>query len=275
MLDRMIESKTDAPEKFRRGNFLLATLFAVALTLSGAMLYSLYAKPLGTMGEDLELSSIVAPIAAAEPSAAEPPEQQLESVVNTKTATETIRVVNQKAIDESPDVPKEISNVKNQYASRPPAPFKIGAIDSEIASSNSGSSREGSASNIGISANPKQTIINAEDEKEPPKMMPKSSPPQMPKITRQTLGVVNGIARDLPKPVYPPAARAIHASGAVNVQVTINEQGRVVSANAVSGHPLLRPAAEQAARKAVFSPTTLSKIPVQVSGVIVYNFVAQ
>lgn len=86
-------------------------------------------------------------------------------------------------------------------------------------------------------------------------------------------GVLNGKAVDLPKPVYPAAARAVKASGAVNVQVTVNEKGEVVSASAVSGHPLLRASAETAARSAKFKPTLLSGEPVKVSGVIVYNFV--
>ena len=64
----------------------------------------------------------------------------------------------------------------------------------------------------------------------------------------------------------------MHAQGKVDVQVFIDETGRVLSANAVSGHPLLRNAAEQAARNARFTPTYLSKVPVKVTGVIVYNF---
>jgi len=86
-------------------------------------------------------------------------------------------------------------------------------------------------------------------------------------------GVLNGKASSLPAPAYPAAARAVKASGAVNVQVTINEQGDIVSASAVSGHPLLRQAAEQAARQAKFAPTLLQGVPVRVTGVIVYNFV--
>ncbi len=74
---------------------------------------------------------------------------------------------------------------------------------------------------------------------------------------------------------YPPAAKAIRASGDVNVQVTIDEKGNVISANAVSGHALLRQAAENAARGAKFSPTLLSNQPVKVTGVIVYKFSAQ
>lgn len=85
-------------------------------------------------------------------------------------------------------------------------------------------------------------------------------------------GVVNGKAQSLPKPSYPAAARAIQASGAVNIQVTIDESGNVISASAVSGHPLLRMEAEQAARNAKFAPTMLSGQPVKVTGVVVYNF---
>lgn len=86
-------------------------------------------------------------------------------------------------------------------------------------------------------------------------------------------GVLNGKAISLPKPAYPAAARAVRASGAVNVQVTIDEEGNVIAASAVSGHPLLRAAAVTAAREAKFSPTKLDGVAVKVTGVIVYNFV--
>jgi TonB family protein len=93
-------------------------------------------------------------------------------------------------------------------------------------------------------------------------------------INPVSVGVVNGKAASLPKPIYPAAAKAIRASGAVSVQVLINEEGNVVSASATGGHPLLRAASEQAARAAKFSPTRLDGQLVKVSGVIVYNFVA-
>ena len=86
-------------------------------------------------------------------------------------------------------------------------------------------------------------------------------------------GVLNGKANSLPSPAYPAAARAVKASGTVNVQVTIDENGDVVSASAVSGHPLLRRAAEQAAREAKFAPTMLQGVPVSVTGIVIYNFV--
>lgn len=87
-------------------------------------------------------------------------------------------------------------------------------------------------------------------------------------------GVINGKAVELPEPVYPAAAKAVAASGLVSVQVLIDEDGNVQSAEAVSGHPLLRSAAVDAARQAKFPPTLLSGIPVKVSGILKYNFVA-
>ena len=85
-------------------------------------------------------------------------------------------------------------------------------------------------------------------------------------------GVLNGKAISLPTPEYPPIARQAKASGTVVVQVTIDENGSVISAHAVSGHPLLQAAAVTAARQAKFSPTLLMGEPVKVTGVIVYNF---
>ena len=86
-------------------------------------------------------------------------------------------------------------------------------------------------------------------------------------------GVLNGKAISLPQPIYPPEARAARVSGAVNVQITIDEYGGVISARAVSGHAMLQPAAVSAALQARFSPTFLMGEAVKVSGVLVFNFV--
>ena len=88
-------------------------------------------------------------------------------------------------------------------------------------------------------------------------------------------GVLNGKALDLPKPDYPEIARKAHASGTVAVQVLIDEEGYVIAAHAVSGHPLLQAASVAAALEARFTPTRLSGQPVKVTGVIQYNFVAR
>lgn len=85
-------------------------------------------------------------------------------------------------------------------------------------------------------------------------------------------GVLNGKAISLPKPLYPPIAKAAKASGTVTIQVLVDEQGNVVSAHALSGHPLLQATAITAARAAKFTPTKLSGQTVQVNGVIIYKF---
>jgi TonB family protein len=86
-------------------------------------------------------------------------------------------------------------------------------------------------------------------------------------------GVLNGKATSLPAPIYPAIAKGSHLKGLVLVEVQIDETGKVFSAKAVSGSPLLSAAAVTAAHAAKFTPTRISGRPVKVKGVITYNFV--
>jgi hypothetical protein len=86
------------------------------------------------------------------------------------------------------------------------------------------------------------------------------------------VGIVNGKALSLPKPAVPGTALTARASGQVSVFVTIDEEGKVVAARAISGHPLLRESSEKAALKARFKPVVIAGQVVKVTGVIVYNF---
>ena len=79
-------------------------------------------------------------------------------------------------------------------------------------------------------------------------------------------------AIEVPEPSYPAIARAANAEGEVRVRVTIGEDGRVVAAKAVSGHPLLLSAAVDAARAARFEPTFVDGRPVKVSALLSYRF---
>jgi protein TonB len=88
-------------------------------------------------------------------------------------------------------------------------------------------------------------------------------------------GVLNGKATSKPQPAYPQVGLQGRAQGMVTVQLTIDEKGNVISARAISGHPLLQQAAVEAARKARFAPTRLNGTPVKVTGVITYNFVLE
>jgi TonB family protein len=85
-------------------------------------------------------------------------------------------------------------------------------------------------------------------------------------------GVMNGRALSLPTPAYPSAAKTNRDSGAVSVQIEIDEQGHVIRAQALNGAATLQFPAREAACAAKFSPTLLQGNPVKVIGVITYNF---
>lgn len=99
-------------------------------------------------------------------------------------------------------------------------------------------------------------------------------PPQPPKAPDKPIsgGVITGLAVKKIVPPYPPMAERVGVTGTVVVEVLVSEQGSVLSARAVSGHPLLRDAAERAARGWKFSPTKLSNVPVKVIGTITFTF---
>jgi TonB family protein len=86
-------------------------------------------------------------------------------------------------------------------------------------------------------------------------------------------GILEGLALKKVTPAYPPLARAAKASGSVQVNVIIDENGYVSTAEAYSGHPLLREAAVDAAKKWVFKPTEVEDKPVPVKGRLQFNFV--
>lgn len=87
--------------------------------------------------------------------------------------------------------------------------------------------------------------------------------------------ICNGLATYLPKPEVPASiinANGKNIFGVVNVQILIDERGNVEKAQAVSGHPLVRPLAEKAAMQAKFPVTTHTRKPVKINCVLVYNF---
>jgi len=90
-----------------------------------------------------------------------------------------------------------------------------------------------------------------------------------------SLNILNGRAVKLVQPDYPLIARKGHASGTVIVKVQIDEEGKVIAANVITGHPLLRAACIEAAKNSLFTPTLFSGKPVKVTGVIQYNFIGR
>jgi len=75
-----------------------------------------------------------------------------------------------------------------------------------------------------------------------------------------------------PLPVYPPLAKQARISGAVRLQAIIARDGTIMDLRAVSGHPLLIPAALAAVKQWVFQPTCLNGDPVEVASEIEVTF---
>jgi len=105
---------------------------------------------------------------------------------------------------------------------------------------------------------------------------PPPPPPPLPdsdgRLVRKAGGVLMSSATHRVDAVMPPLARAARISGWVVVEVLIDEVGNVISARAVSGHPLLKDAAVDAARQWQFSPTQLSGVAVRVIGPVTFYF---
>ncbi|MDM7923178.1 MAG: TonB family protein, partial [Pyrinomonadaceae bacterium] len=86
-------------------------------------------------------------------------------------------------------------------------------------------------------------------------------------------GTINPMtAEKMSMPAYSASALKANIEGRVNVEVEIDETGKVVKAEAVSGHQMLRTSAEDAARKTKFKPFLWDGTPIKAKGVIVYNF---
>ena len=275
MLDQLVESRSSAGENTRRGGFLLTTAIILASLLVGAWMYSLFAHDYGMGSGDLELSSLVAPVPVPEEAPPPPePEQKPEKqqTADTKQVDMPTRTTNTARVDE-PFPPKEISTTQNAVKARPNSAFVISNKDQDV-SGNSGPVRDTSGSGGGSVVAQKPTVVDDSGD-EPPKPPPATPKPTPVVPKKVSLGVLNGKATRLVQPPYPAAAKAVRASGQVQVQISIDTAGNVVSANAISGHPLLKQAAESAARQSKFSPTMLSGQAVSVSGIILYNFQAQ
>jgi TonB family protein len=117
-----------------------------------------------------------------------------------------------------------------------------------------------------------EALLGPQPPPPPPPPPPTEGKSALPKVIRKSGGVLAGEALARPEPEYPQAAVEARVSGPVVVEITIDESGNVISARALSGHPLLRDAAIDAARRWKFKRTQLSGIPVKVIGTITFNF---
>ena len=259
MFNNLIESTSHAREYKRRGSFVLFTtgVYAVLLLLGGVASIYAYDAHLEAQTTQLELISFVPP----EP-AAEPPRVISDPIRTTSNPRNTTSVPIRTELIDSPSNPNNVPDRVGTTASPiPPAP--PGARRGDRNEDPPAPSFAGRGVGTGT-GNP--NIITTTDPPPPP--APAPTPVKVLKISR----ILNSQALSLPKPTYPPLARQIKVQGTVAVQVMIDENGKVISAKAMSGHPLLVPEAQKAAMQARFSPTKIGDQPVKVSGVITYNF---
>jgi len=270
MFDKLIESNGEGAEFKNRRSYFITSTAVVGILFLTAVVISIYAADYSLGNMRLDLIEMIAPVemAQAEP---EPPKPRAPSTPNQSKSELPTRTVNMARTDEPTIAPTTVSTARNTTMSRPDGPFKYSTVDADPAGPTGGEPgpvRSSGPSGPGLALNPEPIEEVKPENDHPPVVVEKPKVPRGP-VSR---GVVNGSATNLPKPNYSAAAKAVGAQGQVKVQVLIDESGRVVSANAVDGHPLLRGDAERAARNARFTPTLLSDVPVKVTGVIVYNF---
>src|SRR5207244_5474058 len=259
MFENLVESGSHKQDVTRKGSFILVTFGIYAVLLSAAFIAGIWWASANIDAQTLELTALIAPVPVQQQQQKqEAKPEKIEITKNVDVRKELIADVSRADL-----VPKEVSAKASEIP-----PVRKGVV-TMVGGSNSNAIAPiapGAGTGNIISAPAKVEVAEA-----PPPPPPKPTPPKAP----ISGGVLNGKAVRLVQPPYPAIARSAHASGQVRVQIVIDENGNVISATPVSGHPLLQGAASAAARASKFTPTKLSGMPVKVSGVIIYNFVAQ
>ena len=258
MFSNLIESGSHAADLKRKGRFFLGTIVFYGLLLVATGVGSIYAYN-ARLDEpnDLEVLALMyfPPAASSEPERRETRTAASQSQVNELTSRREISV-------QTPYHDNQVASITTREV---PAgvPVVVGMIDHNAAIPG--------GTVVGVEAGP---VVSETDTPPPPHIIPTPAPPQKPTgpITLPSY-VLSGKAISKPAPPYPIIAKQAHIQGPVAVQIVIDEQGRVISAKATNGPPLLQGAAVQAAYQARFTPTLLSGQPVKVTGIITYNFV--
>ena len=271
MFDTLVESGSHSDDLARKGSFLLGTFIVYGIILVGLSVLSIYLYNANLPDASLELVTLVAPVPAAsapevkpEPKAETKPSKDAPtvserpeiSVIAPPSLVKSNEVAKAETKEIAPNVPVRIGE-RTVDAAVPSGPVAIGPVSS------------------GAPGPVTAPVVTDTDDAPPPPPKPTPTPEPPKKNVTISGGVLNGKAVSKPAPAYPAIAKAARASGAVNVQITVDESGRVVSAVPVSGHPLLQQAAAQAVRGWRFTPTLLSGQPVKVTGVVIVNFTLQ
>lgn len=260
MFNNLIESSSHVKEFKRRGSFLLFTTatYLVLFVVTGVVSIYAYDAHLEEQSSQLEILIFVPPPSAEDP---QPVRNSIPRSASTSTSS-TGQSTRTRLMDNlNPNNPPD--KVGTVAPDVPPA--QPGSI---IGRTNSDPEGPALARNL-PTGNGNGIVVAMPDNPPPPAPAPT---PVTPKILRVS-EVLNGSAEYLPKPPYPQMAKIARVQGRVAVQVLIDESGKVVSAKAIDGPPLLVVESQRAAYGARFSPTKINGQAVKVSGVITYNFV--
>ena len=270
MFTNLIESELHVKEFKRRSSFFLVTVAAYAVILFAAGIGSVYAydAQLEAQTSSLELLNWVPPVTPAPkpPRADRPAVTRRSAAANApidRTITVSERRVAQTATNDPRAVPEKVGIAGNDI--KPvTGPVRLTGRDVDPPFDSS-DKKDGC-----VTCNGPDNTVRVETDTKPPE--PRPVKPQTQKLTST---VLVSKAVSLPQPAYPIIAKQIRAHGPVNIQILVDEQGRVVSAQVLNGHPSLTAVARDSAMRARFTPTVLNGQTVKVQGVITYNFVLQ
>jgi protein TonB len=123
---------------------------------------------------------------------------------------------------------------------------------------------------------PSPLAVASADDRNLSGLMPSSSSAPRPSLATVKIsqGVSQGLLIKRVQPKYPPAALAIHAAGAVQIEATINKEGSVTNLKVLSGDAVLARAAVEAVRQWRYKPYYLDGAPVEIQTQITVNFKA-
>jgi protein TonB len=240
MFDMLVESSKHGKENAKTGSFMLVTGLIYAIALIAVLVWTIMRANFNLV-DALDVSTLLAP---PPPPAAPPP----------PAPAAPIKVIPTVTTFTPPSKPPERIPDPKTIVSQPVVQVSRG-VPGGVPGGQVGGVPGGTA---------------ARDDAPPPPPPPPPTPKPTPEATpvpkqiKVSGGVLQGSAIRKVQPQYPPIAKAAHASGAVQVQVTISEEGRVID-----------DAALQAAKQWAFKPTELSGVPVKVQGILTFNFTLQ
>ncbi len=263
MFTNLIESSADKSAFKRRSSFFLATVASYALFLCGAGVVAVltFDAQVEAQTTSMLVDIWIPPVNRVEPDRPRPAPRPAAN--NNRVSTRPTRPILYESVNDPIKPPDTVSAIPNTI---PPAP--PGAVEAPYISDPPAATTSSPCENCPGNNTPTTPVV---ENRTPP---PVVDPPK-PTTLRVSPGVIFTKVVELPKPTYPAIARQARVQGPVNVQILIDETGKVISAQAVKGSAMLTKAAEDAARRARFTPTKLGDQPVKVQGVIVYNFVLQ